>query len=95
MRTIWKFEIYPGPVSVNIPVGGTFLSVQTQGDCPVMWFEIPDDKAPTEARHFVSFGTGFNMGDFKGKYLGTFQLNMGALIFHLYEAESSIKTVTE
>ena len=94
MKTIWKFPINPGPQTVNIPIGAKFLSVNTQGvSSPAMWFEV-DSNTPPEARHFVVFGTGFDMGDFEGKYLGTFLIEMGALVFHLYE-HSTVKTVVE
>jgi len=83
MRTIWKFAIFPKAFTLPLPVGATFLDVQTQADGPVMWFEIPRDEADLEARHFQVFGTGHEIAaDFNGKYLGTFQLNMGMLIFH-------------
>jgi hypothetical protein len=94
MRTIYKFIINPGSITLPLPSGAKFLSVNTQGDSPVMWFEV-DTKQPLETRHFVAFGTGFEIPEeFQGTYLGTFLLNMGMLVFHLYEV-ATIKTVVE
>ena len=83
MTTIYK---YPLEVDIthNLPKGATFLSVQTQHDQPVMWFEL-DTSRPTEARQFTCYATGAALPPIRQKYLGTFQRLGGSLVYHLYE----------
>jgi hypothetical protein len=86
MCTIWKF---PVPVSdefpLVLPTGAQFLSVQTQGTLPQMWFLL-DPKARPTHRRFAVFGTGHVIEDLdRLAYLGTFQMNGGSLVFHLFE----------
>lgn len=85
MRTIHKYEV---PVEDTfeqaLPVGAEFLSVQTQLCNPQMWWEV-DNKEEKERRKFAVVGTGHPMPPGKVKFLRTFQLHGGKLVFHLFE----------
>lgn len=85
MKTIWKFEI---PVAesfgVGMPSGAEILSVQVQRGFPCVW-AIVDSEAPQTTRYFCIRGTGHPLGEV-GKYIGTFQVHGGELVFHLFEA---------
>jgi hypothetical protein len=83
MKVIWKFPVGPGRFSVEIPSGATFLSVQTQLGRPQMWFMCDPHAIPRD-RWFRVQPTGLEF-DFEEKYLGTFQLEGGELVFHLFE----------
>lgn len=85
MKTIWKFELHiDEPVTLLMPVGAEVLTVQAQGDIPCIW-AIVDPNAETETRRFYVRGTGHPLREV-GRYVDTFQLNGGALVFHLFEA---------
>lgn len=88
MRTIWKYPVQAGPFTLDLPIGSRILTVQTQVDSPELWVEVPDTEARTEPRHFMAYGTGHPMDEPVREYIGTFQLEGGWLVFHLYEVES-------
>lgn len=83
-RIIWKFHISPADtIEFSMPVGARILTLQTQFGEPCIWAEV-DDQAPTEIRKFRTYGTGHPMdGDLT--YVGSYQLNGGGLVFHVYE----------
>lgn len=85
MRTIWKFPLKGSHPRVKMPVGAQVLTVQMQGDMPCLWAEV-DDTAPKEMRHFVVFGTGWNLPremGYSDVYIGTVQ--DASLVWHVYE----------
>lgn len=86
-KQIWKFVITPSNSMVEIPIGAEILTIQAQGENPCIWAMV-DPSKKTEIRQFDVFGTGHdiidNMG-FERKYINTFQLYGGALVFHLFE----------
>ena len=88
MLTIWK---YPIPVQDNIqvemPKGARVLTVQMQMDVPYVW-ALVNPQAEKEIRTFRLVGTGHEIRHSdKLTYIGTFQLEGGALVFHLFERE--------
>jgi hypothetical protein len=84
MKTIYKYAIQPEIDSFEMPVGAQVLTVQTKDNKPFIWAMVdPSEKA--DLRRFVPYGTGHLMPDDPGVYVGTFQLNGGALVFHLFE----------
>lgn len=88
MLSIWK---YPFAVtdffSLDMPQGAEVLCVQMQGAQPCIWARVNTEAVP-KPRDFQIFGTGHDASDTEGsRYVGTFQLNGGALVFHLYETE--------
>jgi len=74
-------------ITLNLPKGAEVLTVQTQYDQPCLW-ALVDPFAMKEKRIFRLAGTGhpivFDM-DSDYKYINTFQMNGGLLIFHLFE----------
>jgi hypothetical protein len=85
MKTIYKYLIEPGTDAFEMPKGAQVLTVQTQDNRPHIWALIDVDESRVEMRKFVPYGTGHLMPDEPGQYIGTFQLNGGALVFHLFE----------
>lgn len=86
MKTIWK---YPVPAidafSITMPAGAQFLAVQAQHENAQSWWLVDDD-ALLKRRYFRVHGTGhevYSPGALT--FLGTFQLNDGELVFHLFE----------
>ena len=68
---------------IDIPVGYRLLSVQMQGDTPVMWVLVYPD-APKACVKFHTFGTGEDIKEADlGQHVGTYQLDQ--LVFHVFE----------
>ena len=70
-----------------MPKGAEILTVQTQNDTPCIW-ALVDPDSETETRHFEVYGTGHDIHCDMGierKYINTFQIQYGLLVFHLFE----------
>ncbi len=87
MKTIWKYPIgsdHNGEFALRIPQGATILSVQTQQGSPQMW-ALVDDEEPKVERRFRFYGTGHEISGGRMMFLGTFQVDGGRFVFHLFE----------
>ncbi|PTR17503.1 hypothetical protein C8R31_101667 [Nitrosospira sp. Nsp2] len=83
---IWKFPlVVTDRQSVLMPAGANLLDVQMQGDECCLW-ALCDEKAPLSTRHLAMYGTGNPMPDNPGKYVATFQMRGGSLVFHAFES---------
>lgn len=85
--TIWKYELTSEQTDIDIPEGGSILCVQTQNLKPHLWIEVNPDNNTTK-RSFIIIGTGepvFNDSIESKEYIGTFQLQNGALVYHVFE----------
>jgi len=92
MRTIWKYAV---PIldrfTLALPQGAEYLSVQVQtdvyGNALAMLWALVDSDRPKERVQFAVVGTGGpapNPGEGELRYIGTFQLSGGTLVFHLF-----------
>lgn len=89
MKTIWKFPLFVVDYQrLEMPHGALLLSVQAQGEKEeVMLWALVESTAEKERRGIWIHGTGHEI-QFPlrhGRYLGTFQLGGGALVFHVFE----------
>ena len=88
MQSIWKFplEILEAQ-EIQIPSHSQVLCVQAQNGHPMLWALVFDtsENAPTTLRTFHTYGTGHRHESIQGKYVGTYQINDGALVFHVFE----------
>lgn len=86
MTTIHKFEVSPlGNFVCCLPQGAKFCHVAEQRKEEInMWFEVDTDN-PRVERHFAVYGTGQPIHESNVKYLGSFILMNGELVFHLHE----------
>lgn len=83
---------YPFQVTVefalNLPKDAKILTVQVQGGIPCIWVLFTKQETQeTENRFFRVIGTGYDI-EYKPnslKYIGTFQLENGSFIGHLFE----------
>ena len=87
-KSIWKFTVDVNDiVKLSMPKGAEILTVQTQHEIPRIW-ALVDPENEKEKRYFEIFGTGhpipIDMG-IERKYINTFQLEEGRLVFHLFE----------
>lgn len=87
-QQIWKYELSPFNKAVEMPRGAKILTVQTQNGPPFIWaLVIPENDK--ETRFFEIIGTGKNIPTQIGvefKYINTFQLEGGSLVYHVFEA---------
>lgn len=86
-KQIWKFHLDPNKNNVAMPVGAEILTIQTQDEMPCIWALVDPDNEK-ELRHFEVYGTGHDIPCDMGierKYINTFQLEGGSLVFHLFE----------
>lgn len=84
MRTIWKFSLAGvEQQTIEAPNGAEALCVQLQNGEPFLWAAVSPENSTIQYQVWMR-GTGHNCDNIEGKYLGTFQLNNGLLVFHVY-----------
>jgi hypothetical protein len=86
MRTVYKYpvQVTDAP-TVRLPKGAQVLTVQEQCGDVFMW-ALVDPSAEKEARTFRIAGTGHPVDDgLELKFVSTFQMRGGALVFHVFE----------
>jgi hypothetical protein len=86
MKVIWKYQLeLKDSQEISMPRGAKILTVQTQSGIPCLWVLV-DPERMFETKLIRIFGTGndFELVDYK--YIGTFQINKGDLIFHVFES---------
>ena len=91
MKTIYKYKllqnsVFGTEITVSAPFGAKVLCVQAQGNTPFMWMEVDTDNDICPHKFHV-IGTGREMGSsMRGrKYIDTFQLDGGSLVFHIFK----------
>jgi len=85
MKTIWKFPFeITDSFSVVMPIDSQFLHVAEQHSKACMWYGVDTD-LPDCLYYFVLRGTGHKLDGTEGRFLGTFMMYGGDLIFHLFE----------
>lgn len=87
MKTIWKF---PFPIEdhfkIEMPKDAVILTVQMQNGKACIW-AIVNPNEEKEDKYFRLFGTGQPNLLHYYKYIGTFQMEQGTLVWHLFVAE--------
>lgn len=86
--TIWKEELGAvGVQEISIPQGSEILCLREQHGHPCIWFRC-DPSADKEKKTVTIVGTGHNApSPEEAKYLGTFFIEGGILVFHVFERE--------
>jgi len=86
MKTIYKYAIKPEELTqLNLPMGAEILTVQSQKNNVCLWALIDTDMDEPEARTIEIIATGNQIIDSGRKYISTFQLYDGDLVFHAFE----------
>lgn len=85
MEKIYKYHIeVTDEQQVSLPKGAQILTVQTQQEQPCIWVLV-DPQMPTELVTIRVHGTGHDVPDSDNlKYIGTFQMMGGGLVFHTF-----------
>lgn len=81
MKTIWKYELWPGKEELQIPKGGEVLCVKMQNGVPCLWVLVESEREVEEIRVSI-YGTGFEVKENPGKYAGTFITE--GFVFHVF-----------
>jgi hypothetical protein len=85
MRTIWKFLVEPfDEIKIEMPKGAEILTVQNQKENIQLW-AIVNPNVEKEIRKFHVYSIGQEMNNINEIYIGTFQIDNGDLVFHLFE----------
>lgn len=90
MKTIYKYNLQVTDVQqIILPKGAKILCVQTQRNNLAMWAEVDTDEiTETESVIIGMFGTGHPIPqqmEYNRHYISTFQIENGALVFHVYK----------
>lgn len=86
MRQVWKYVLeVTDEQLIEMPQGAQILSVAVQNGSPMLW-ALVNPVAPFEDRIVRTIGTGHPVEDVLGRFLGTYQLHGGALVFHVFES---------
>lgn len=80
MNIIHKFEVSQWAVW-ELPVTALFLSMQVQRGVPVAWF-LYDTEHPKVGMPVIVIGTGHEIADVPGCYIGTYQ--DGGFVGHVF-----------
>ena len=87
-KTVFKYKVLPSTeFEIQMPRHAEILTVQVQNEEVFMWARV-DTEEDCVYRRFGVFGTGHDMPDkalVEPKYIGTFQLCGGSIVFHLFE----------
>ena len=89
MNSIWKYPLrIADEQTIDFPEGAEVLAVQVQKGAPCLWVRV-DPAAPKTPRKIITHGTGHPVPETTGRYIGTYQIEGGALVFHVFEAASA------
>lgn len=82
---IWKFPLLVTDWQiVEMPRGAKILTAQLQKGFLQLW-ALCDETAPKERRRISIYGTGNEVDEKPGRYISTFQVADGDLVFHVFE----------
>ncbi len=80
---IWKYTLrIADKQTVQLPADAKILTVQLQHGQPQLWI-LGEETAPKTLRIIEMHGTGNQIYEDPGQYLGTFQ--METFVFHVFE----------
>jgi len=87
-KTIFKYQLKSvGIQKITLPHDYEILCVQVQNEAPCLWALINTESAGNEV-YIEIIATGEKIDyatESDRKYISTFQLNGGALVFHVFE----------
>jgi hypothetical protein len=82
---IYKYTLETTDVQeIPMPEGAEILTVQMQFDEPQLWALVNPDNPPV-TRVIETIGTGNPIREAERNYIGTYQLQGGRLVFHVFE----------
>jgi hypothetical protein len=86
MKTIYKYKLTTTDNQVlSLPAFSEILTVQLQGGEPYLWALVNKNIEEEIPITIEIFGTGNPIPDGKRRYINTYQLLDGRLVFHVFE----------
>ncbi len=89
MKRVFKYSfLIDDTFKLLLPKDAEILSVQVQNDWPQMWVLVYDANITNlEYRYFRLAGTAHVIEEAIKTFIGTFQMQKGALVYHLFEVD--------
>ena len=82
---VFKYRLHITDILyIDMPKGAKMLDVQMQNGYVCLWALCDENNAQQE-RQIAIYGTGHPMPDYPGEYVATFQMDDGALVFHVFD----------
>ncbi len=86
MRTVYKYPLeFCDVQEIAMPEGAQSLCAQVQNEKPQLW-ALVDPSRPMARREILVLGTGHPIDVSPLRYISTFQVRGGSLVFHVFEA---------
>jgi hypothetical protein len=83
--TIWKYPLEAVERQIiKMPYSAQILTIQTQHNQPCLWVQVDETQRPIE-RTIAIYRTGHPLPSGAISYIGTFQIDRGTLVFHVFE----------
>ncbi len=84
---IWKYPLeMVNKQTLNLPSSAQILTVQVQDKTPQLWTLCEGVPGyPTTERTILMYGTGWFVPNNANRYIATFQLEGGRLVFQVFE----------
>lgn len=70
-----------------MPAGAQILSVQAQRGLPKLWALVDEQAEEKVPRDILTVGTGHPILELLGPFIGTYQMEGGALVWHVFEVQ--------
>jgi|SRR5688572_7297541 len=83
MTQVWKYTLGTHAV-VEMPAGAELLHVAWQHRAIQVWARV-EPEAPKETRQFHVVGTGRDLPEGAGRYVGSAVTETGTYVFHVFE----------
>lgn len=85
MNTIHKYALHlRNQTDIMMPENAVVLCTQVQYGIPCVWAMVNPESHLVQ-RSFVMYGTGHEIREPLGEFIGTIQMDEGALILHVFE----------
>lgn len=85
MKTIYKYTLQnKDQQTIKMPYRSEILSLQVQNGEPCIWAKV-DTSDEYEDKEFLIFGTGHHLPENPMNFIGTYQLDNGRFVFHVFE----------
>ena len=87
-KRIFKYKLGSRVQDIMMPVGSRIIHVESQFGIPCLWAEVDTGlDVQLNKRRFVIINTGDSIPNSGLRYVGTFFLENGAYVGHVYEDE--------
>lgn len=89
MKAIYKYPLQVTDKQVLwLPWGFKILTLQVQNEVPCIWAEVNPNEKINVPVSLCTIGTGYTLvteNKYSLEYIGTYQLNKGALVLHVHQ----------